>query len=552
MSGEGGADGPRAPSASPQPRNAERRTTSGIPLKDSYGPDDLAGWDPAAQLGAPGSFPFTRGIYDQMYRRRVWTFRQYAGYGDARATNERFRFLHSNGQRGLSLAFDLPTQLGLDSDDPETLGEVGRLGVAIDTVEDMKQVYDGIPLTSTSTSMTINATAPVLLAMYVVAAEEQGVEPAVLQGTVQNDVFKEYLARGLYVFPPEASLRLSCDVIEYCVRAMPRFNPVSVSAPHIRSAGALYVDALAYMFCAASLMVEELVRRGLKADEVGPRISFLAGADNDFFETVCRHRASRRLWARLMAERFGACDPKAQQYRLAGSGNPLNLTRERPLNNIARIALHGLANVLGGCQSLVLPCWDEAYTIPTEDAVRTSLDIQAILAYETGITSVVDPLAGSYFVESLTDEIENAIAASMAEVEKMGGLVAAIDDGWIQRDMALRAFRQEQAIASGEFVMVGVNRNQDAPGEGELDVEGSMHAVDPASADDQRARLADVRASRDAVDLANALSALEQACRGTGNVMEPVIEAVRRRATVGEITAVMTGVWGRYRAPSPL
>ena len=313
------------------------------------------------------------------------------------------------------------------------------------------------------------------------------------------------------------------------------------------------MDALAYMFLAASLLVEESMRRGLTADEVGRCVTFLAGADNDFFETICRHRASRRLWARLMAERFGATNSSAQRYRLTGSGNPLNLTRQRPLNNIARIAVHGLANVLGGCQSLVLPCWDEAYSIPTEDAVRTSLDIQRILAYETGVASVVDPLAGSYFVERLTDEIEEAIVESMGEVEEHGGLVAAIEEGWIQREMAARAYRQERAIESGETVVVGVNRfTGEGDESGELETEASMHTVDRSVGDEQRQRTSAVRAARDGDAVEAALKAVEAACTGSDNVMPAVVEAVRRRATIGEITAAMAGVFGRYRAPSPL
>ena len=532
-----------------------RLTGAAFVRKPVYDATDLEGWDVDADLGQPGSFPYTRGIHSSMYRGRLWTFRQYAGYGDAEATNERFRFLFDRGQSGLSLAFDLPTQLGLDSDDAETIGEVGRLGVAIDTVDDMVRVYEGIPLDATSTSMTINATAAVVLAMYVVAGEEQGLDRSVLRGTVQNDVFKEYLARGLYVFPPGPSLRLTGDVIEFCVHELPRFNPVSVSAPHIRSAGARYVDALAYMFGAATLMVEEVTRRGIDVNDVGRRISFLAGADNDFFETVCRHRASRRLWARLMRDRFGATDARAQQYRLAASGNPLNMTRERPHNNIARIALHGLANVLGGCQSLVLPCWDEAYTIPTEDAVRTSLDIQRIIAYETGVPEVVDPLAGSYYVERLTDEIENGIVQAMRQVDEAGGLIASIENGWIQQDMARRAYQQERAIEDGDTILVGVNRFRDEIGDDqatERGVESTMHTVDSGVANEQRRRLAGVRAQRDPEVVRRTLAAVRHACDAGGNVMPAVIDAVRARTTIGEITAAMTDILGTYRAPQPL
>ncbi len=530
--------------------NGTPTTSSGIPLQREYTAEDLSGWDPKEQLGRAGSFPFTRGIHPEMYRKRLWTFRQYAGFGDAAATNERFRFLYANGQTGLSLAFDLPTQLGLDSDDREALGEVGRLGVAIDTLDDMKRLYEGIPLDATSTSMTINATAPVILAMYVAMADEQGVDRSLLRGTVQNDIFKEYLARGLYIFPPAPSLRLTADLIAFSVANLPKLNPVSVSAPHIRSAGARYVDALAYMFLAALLIVDASVQRGADVEAVGARMSFLAGADNDFFETVCRHRAARRLWARLMRDRCGAKTERAQQYRLAGSGNPLNMTVQQPLNNIARIALHGLANVLGGCQSMVLPCWDEAYTIPTEDAVRTSLNIQRIIAYETGVTNVVDPLAGSYFVESLTDEIEERIVAKMREVDDRGGLIAAIEDGSIFREMAQHAYELEREIQDGTRVIVGVNRFQVPEDRAEL--ESQMHETDPAIAEEQKARLERTRAERDNAAVEAALAEVERACSADVNVMEPLIAAVKARATVGEITDVMTRVFGRHRTEALL
>jgi methylmalonyl-CoA mutase, N-terminal domain len=522
-------------------------TTSGIPLKPIYTEADLGDWDPETQLGESGSFPFTRGIHPEMYRRRPWTFRQYAGYGDAAATNERFRFLLDRGQTGLSLAFDLPTQLGLDSDDPEAVGEVGRLGVAIDTVDDMMTVYDGIPLDETSTSMTINATAAVILAMYVAIADERGISRSVLSGTVQNDIFKEYLARGLYLYPPTPSLRLTGDVVEFCVRELPRFNPISVSAPHIRSAGARYVDALAYMFLAAKLVLADVKRRGLEVDAVASRISFLAGVDNDFFESICRHRASRRLWARIMAQEFGAEDPRARQYRLAGSGNPLNLTYQQPLNNIARITLQGLANVLGGCQSLVLPCWDEAFTIPTEAAVETSLNIQRILAFETGVTNVVDPLAGSYFIESLTDTVESEIVSKMAEIEGRGGLIAAIEDGSIAREMAAHAYELERAIQEGRTTVVGVNKftsEMDAAA-----LESTMHVHDPLTAESQIRRLSTVRAQRDGGRVQSALRRLHEACEGTENVMEPLLDAVKARATIGEMNSTMLTAFGSYRAP---
>lgn len=529
---------------------AVRETTSGIRLKAEYTAEDLAGWDPETKLGSAGSYPFTRGIHPEMYGRQLWTIRQYAGYGDAKATNARFRFLYENGQTGLSLAFDLPTQLGLDSDHPETLGEVGRLGVAIDTLDDMRRLYEGIPLDGTATSMTINATAPIILAMYIALADEQGVDRTKLRGTVQNDVFKEYLARGLYVFAPTPSLRLTADVIEFCVRELPRFNPISVSAPHIRSAGARYPDALAYMFLAAELVIAAVVARGVDVNQVGARISFLAGADNDFFETVCRHRASRRLWAKLMKERFGADEPRAMLYRLAGSGNPLNLTAEQPLNNLARITLQGLANVLGGCQSLVLPCWDEAYTIPTEDAVRLSLNIQRILAYETGVPDVVDPLAGSYFIESLTDEVEREIVASMERVGEQGGLIASIEDGWIQREMAQRAYEQERDIQEGRRVVVGVNRFTVEDDRSTL--ESEMHVVRASVADEQRERLAQAREARNPAALREAMSEVEHTLTSSANVMEPLIRAVRAGATIGELTEAMIDVFGSYRAPSPL
>jgi len=358
------------------------------------------------------------------------------------------------------------------------------------------------------------------------------------------------LARGLFVFPPEPSLRLMVDVVEFCVRQMPRFNAISVSAPHIRSAGALYVQALAYMFLAAEQIVDEAVRRGVDVNDVGASMSFLAGADNDFFETICRHRASRRLWARLMKERHGATDRRALTYRLAGSGNPLNLTDRQPLSNLARITLQGLANVLGGCQSLVLPCWDEAFTIPTEDAVRLSLNIQRILGYEAGVADVVDPLGGSYFVEALTDEIERRVAGVMEEVRGRGGLIGCIEDGSLHRDMAQRAFEQEQAIQAGERVVVGVNRFEVE--EDRAAIESSMHTVDPSVEAVQRERVVRYRATRDQAAAAAAMAAVDRSLESGENVMEPLIAAVRAGATLGELVTLMSSRLGTYHTPIPL
>jgi methylmalonyl-CoA mutase N-terminal domain/subunit len=514
--------------------------TSGIPILPSYGPSNLPA-DLDARLGAPGEFPFTRGIHETMYRGRLWTMRQYAGFGTAEETNARFRELLAAGQTGLSTAFDLPTQMGYDSDHPLAEGEVGRVGVAINTVDDLARVFAGIPLDQVTTSMTINATAPILLAMYLIVGEEQGVAWEKLGGTIQNDVLKEYIARGTYIYPPEPSLRLVTDVFRFVVEKRLDFNPISVSGYHMREAGATAVQELAFTFADGLEYLRRAKRAGLDIDALAPRISFFFAAWNDLFEEVAKFRAARRLWATLLREEFGAGDAACRlrfHTQTAGSA----LTAQQPLVNVVRVSVQALAAILGGTQSLHTNSYDEALALPTPDSARLALRTQQVLAFESGATRTADPLAGSFYVEALTAQVEEKARALLAEVERRGGAAKAIADGFIQAEIHRSAYAAQQAIERGEEVVVGVNRfTDDAPAT-------PPHPPDySALAAKQIARLNAGRASRDQSRTARTLEAVRAAATSpAAPLMEPILEAVRARVTLGEISAAMESVWGRH------
>ena len=522
----------------------ERRTESGIPIQPVYGPEALADWDPKERLGEPGSYPFTRGVYPTMYTGRPWTMRQYAGFGTATESNERYKQLIANGTTGLSVAFDLPTQMGHDSDAPLAHGEVGKVGVAIDSVEDMRVLFDGIPLETVSTSMTINAPAAVLLLLYQLVAEEQGAAPEKLKGTIQNDVLKEYIARGTYIFPPKPSLRLIADVFRYCRAEMPRWNTISISGYHMAEAGATPAQEIAFTLANGIAYVRTALAAGMDVDDFAPRLSFFFVARTTILEEVAKFRAARRIWARVMREEFGARNPKSMMLRFHTQTAGVQLTAQQPEVNLVRVAVQGLAAVLGGTQSLHTNAYDEALALPTEKSARLALRTQQVLAHETDVTATVDPFAGSYVVESLTDEVEAAALELMQRVEDLGGAVAAIEQGFQKTEIERSAYRMAQQTESGERVVVGVNRFQ-------LDEEEPYEPlrVDPAIEERQAERLARLRAERDQRAVDAALSRLEKAARGEENVLYPMKEALRARATVGEVCNLLREVWGAYVPP---
>jgi methylmalonyl-CoA mutase N-terminal domain/subunit len=527
-----------------EPGPDERRTDSGIEVRPMYDASDLAadGFDPERDLGSPGSFPFTRGPYPSMYRGRLWTMRQYAGMATADETNTRFRFLLDQGQTGLSVAFDLPTQMGLDSDHPRAEGEVGKTGVAIDSVEDMSRLLHGIPLDRVSTSMTINATAPILLLLYELVAEEQGVAPSAISGTVQNDILKEYAARGTYIYPPEPSMRLITDLFAYCGESVPKWNTISISGYHMREAGSTAAQEIAFTLADGIAYVQAALDAGLAVDDFAPRLSFFFACHMNFFEEVAKFRAARRLWARIMRERFGARDPKSWALRFHTQTGGATLTAQQPQNNIVRTALEALAAVMGGTQSLHTNAFDEALALPTEHSARIALRTQQVIGYETGVTETVDPLAGSYFVESLTDELERLATAMIEKVDGMGGPVRAIEAGYYQDEIHDAAFRIQQGIESGQRVVVGVNRFVDA---GERPLE--LQRIAEAETARQIARVGELRASRDQGAVDAALASIVGAAVGTGNLLPVMKEALRVRATLGEVSDALRGVFGEYR-----
>ena len=522
-------------------------TAAGIPLEEVYDEASLAGrtppFDAARDLGRPGAFPFTRGIHASMYRGRPWTMRQYAGFGTAEATNQRFKFLLASGQTGLSVAFDLPTQMGHDADHPLARGEVGRTGVAISSIEDMHQLLDGLPLAEVSVSMTINATAATLLCLYLAVADERGVPRDKLAGTIQNDILKEYIARGTYIYPPAASMRLVADSFAFCGRELPRWNTISVSGYHIREAGSDAVQEVAFTLGDGIAYVEAARAAGLEVDAFAPRLSFFFNAHANLLEEVAKFRAARRLWARVMRDRFGARDPRAQILRFHAQTAGSTLTAVEPLNNVARTTVEALAAVLGGAQSVHTNAYDEALALPTESSARVALRTQQILAHESGVAAVVDPLGGAYAVEALTSEIEDRARALIEEIDRRGGMVAAIEAGFPQREIERRAFEHQRAVESGARVVVGVNRFSEAP----ATAAPPLHRPDPAHEAAQLARLRALRDGRDGPRARATLGELRVAASGTGNLFPALLTAVKARATLGEIADVLRGVFGEYR-----
>jgi methylmalonyl-CoA mutase N-terminal domain/subunit len=515
-----------------------RATDSGIEIKPVYTAEDA----PDA-LELPGDFPFTRGPYRDMYRGRPWTIRQYAGFASAEETNQRFRYLLDRGQTGLSVAFDLPTQLGYDSDDPHALGEVGRAGVAIDSIVDMELLFDGIPLDEVSTSMTINAPAALLLLLYELVAEKQGVSGDRLRGTVQNDILKEYCARGNYIFPPRPSMRITTDLFTYCAERIPRWNTISISGYHLREAGSTAVQELAFTLANGIAYCEAAVEAGLSPDEFGERLSFFFNAHNHFFQEVAKFRAARRLWARIMKERFAATNPKAQALRFHAQTGGSTLTAQQPENNVVRVAVQALSAVCGGAQSIHTNGFDEALALPTERSAQIALRTQQLLANEAGGTDTADPLGGSYFIEALTEELEGTAWELIERIDELGGAVAAVEQGFVQDEIDQAAFRWQQEVESSERVIVGVNRFTEGD---EESIE--LHRLDPEAEKRQLERTARVRADRNVQEAEAALAAVRETARGEANLLIPMREALRVRCTIGEICNVLREEFGMYDA----
>ena len=521
----------------------------GTPVKCFYGPEDLPDFDYKERLNDPGEYPFTRGVYSTMYRSSLWTMRQYSGQSTSDSTNERFKYLLKNGQTGLSLAFDLPTQIGLDSDMPLAEDDVGKLGVAVDSLEDFERIFDGIALDQISTSFTINATAPIILAMYVLVAQKQGVEPKRLRGTIQNDILKEYIARGTWIFPPEPSIKLVGDLVEYCNKEIPRFNAISVSGTHILEYGANTVQAVALAISIAEVYIREVLKRGSHIDEIAPLFSFhlpIGGRDFNFFEDIARLRGARRYWAKLMKEKYGAQDKRSLQFRFSTGGMGGGLTAEQPLNNIARASIYAMAAVFSGTRSLNLACFDEVYAIPSDLAIRTSLRVQQILAFETGVADVVDPLGGSYYVEKLTDDMEAKIGEIIGKIESDGGIVKMIESGAIQRELARQSYAIQKRISSGEKVLVGVNKFKVKEEERDLEV----YKTDPETINRQLQRLKAVKENRDQGKVESALQQLESAVGRGDNLIPYLFEPLKAKATVGEIIDTLKKVYGTFKEPT--
>jgi len=533
-------------------RSAERArefsTVSSLPIDRLYGPEDLdPGWEFREKLGYPGEYPFSRGIHPTMYRGRVWTMRQFAGFGSAEQTNRRFRYLLEQGQTGLSVAFDLPTLMGRDSDDPMSRGEVGREGVAIDTLADMEALFSEIPLDRVSTSMTINAPAAVIFAMYLAVAEKQGVPFARVAGTLQNDILKEYIAQKEWIYPPRPSLRLITDLMAFCAREVPRWNTISISGYHIREAGSTAVQELAFTLADGLGYVQAGIEAGLAVDDFAPRLSFFFNSHNDFFEEIAKLRAARRMWSRFLRERFGARDPRSCMLRFHTQTAGCSLTAQQPYNNIVRVTVQALAAILGGTQSLHTNSLDETLALPSQEAVTIALRTQQILAEESGVANTVDPLGGAYFVEALTDRMERDAMDYIERIDRMGGIVAAIEAGFPQKEIADAAYRYQRQIDDGEKVVVGVNRfaMQEA-------ARPTTLKIDDAVEREQLARLARVKATRPAARLAEDLAALRRAAEQGENLIPPMLQAVRDYATVGEVSAALIPVFGTYREVSVL
>ncbi|MBI3091063.1 MAG: methylmalonyl-CoA mutase family protein [Candidatus Tectomicrobia bacterium] len=525
-------------------RKKRFETASGIPIKRAYSPLDLAGRDYSQDIGWPGQYPFTRAVQHTAYRGKFWTFRQYAGYGTADESNQRYKYLLETGNTGLSVAFDLPTQLGYDSDHPIARGEVGKVGVAIDTLEDMERLFDGIPLDKISTSMTCNAHAAMMLAMYVTVAEQQGIPPTKLTGTIQNDILKEYVARGTYIFPPKPSMRIITDIFAYCSKQVPRWNTISICGYHLREAGCNAMQELAFMLADGIAYVEAAIKAGLEVDRFGPRLSWLPNTMIDFFEEIAKFRAARRMWAKIMKERFGAKDPRSCTFRVFTGTAGSSFTAHQPFNNVIRGTIETMAAVLGGCQALHVCSFDEALALPTEEAVRVAMRTQQIVAYESGIADTIDPLAGSFYVETLTNELEERAWDLIAKIDKLGGAVAAIEKGYYQSEIIESAYRYQREVETGERVIVGVNQFKidDEP-------EIVLHQTDPAIELEQVQRLKAVKSRRDAAKVERILAELRTAAQGDANLLPPLIDAVKAYATLGEICAVLRDVFGAYQPP---
>lgn len=508
-----------------------------------YTPLDIEDFDYGEKLGFPGQYPFTRGVQPTMYRGRLWTMRAYAGFATAEETNARYKYLLEAGQTGLSVAMDLPTQIGLDSDHELSHGEVGKVGVAIDSLADMEALFDGIPLDKVSTSMTINGPAAVLLAMYVAVAEKQGVKPEALKGTIQNDILKEYIARGTYIFPPRPSMRLITDTFEYCSKNIPKWNTISVGAYHIREAGASEVQEIAFAFANAMAYIDAAIKAGQKVDDFAPGISWIFTAGLDFFGEVAKFRAARRLWARIMKERYGASVPKAQMLRVHVHTAGSVLTAQQPLNNVVRITWQALSAVLGGIQSMACCAYDEAIALPTEESATLALRTQQLLAYESGVTDTIDPLAGSYYIETLTDKIEKEAYDYIDKIDRMGGAVAAIEQGYMQKEMAAHAYEYQHEVELGKRTVIGVNKFNDSKKLAEQDV----LTADLSVGERQIARLEKMKAARDNEAVKAALEKLREAAKGTENLMPYLIDAVKTYATLGEICGVLREEFGEYK-----
>jgi methylmalonyl-CoA mutase N-terminal domain/subunit len=517
-------------------------TTSDIEIKPLYGPDELVGWDPETQLGEPGRYPFTRGVQPTMYRGRLWTMRQYAGFASAADTNRRFKYLLEQGQTGLSVAFDLPTQMGYDADSPSAVGEVGRVGVPIGSIHDMDTLLADLPLDGVTTSMTINATAAVLLAFYVAVADARGIARDKLGGTVQNDILKEYIARGTYIYPTGASMRLVTDIFEFCAKELPRWNTISISGYHMREAGATAAQELAFTLADGIAYVEAARERGLDVDAFGGRLSFFFAAWSDLFEEVAKFRAARRMWARIMRERFGAREPRSMMCRFHVQTAGSSLTAQSVDNNVVRTTIEALSAVLGGAQSLHTNARDEALALPTEAAARLALRTQQIIAYESGVAATPDPLAGSYYVESLTDQLEDAATDYLAQIDAIGGAIKAIDTGFQQRAIQEAAYRTQREVEAGEQVVVGVNRFRDD----EVHTP-DLQRIDPAGEREQVERVRRVRRERDEGAWLQAMDALRGAAERGDNMLPPIIDAVKAQATLGEVSDALRSVFGEHR-----
>jgi methylmalonyl-CoA mutase N-terminal domain/subunit len=524
-------------------RKANFVNMSGIPVQRVYTPLDMEGFDYLAKLGLPGQYPYTRAVQPTAYRGRYWTMRQYAGFGSAEETNKRYHYLLQAGQTGLSVAFDLPTQIGFDSDDDLARGEVGKVGVAIDSLWDMETLFQGIPLEKVSTSMTINSPAAILMAMYLALAEKQGIPFDKLRGTIQNDILKEYSSRGTYIFPPRPSMRIITDIFAYCSKEVPQWNTISISGYHIREAGSTAVQEVAFTLANGFAYVEAAIKAGLDIDVFGPRLSFFFNSHSDFFEEVAKFRAARRLWSRVMKERFGAKDPRTLMLRFHTQTAGCTLTAQQPLNNIMRVAFQAMSAVLGGTQSLHTNSMDEALALPSELAVQVALRTQQVIAYETEVSDTVDPLAGSYYVENLTDEIEARAQQYIDTIEKMGGPVVAIEKGYVQKEIQESAYRYQKEIESNDRIIVGLNKFQVKE-----EKQKDLLRVDPSVGEQQVARLSQLKAQRNNDAVTQALQEIKQAAQGEANLMPPIIGAVRSLATLGEICNTLREVFGEYEA----